>query len=304
MAVISGRSTAVGIGKQSDFVTTASRTRWVAPLGTTLTQSARMRSPRMALAKNRAFVSSRFITANEVGGAITVASNYSGLGLLFEAALGSVSGAGPYTFATANTLPSLTLEQIVGDSGQSELYTGCKVNTMTLSLSPGGEVTWAFDFIAKSKGSAGSAGSSSLGTPVPCEFYEVSVTYDGTEINTLLRDLTLTLSNNLERRQRLGTLNTAEPVFGSQRECIVTGTVDKEAFANRTAELTDTAENLVITLTDTATGAKTIVITVSCLLKSDEQIGTTFGPLGDALTFESVGLPTIVLTNGEATYDV
>lgn len=303
MAVISGRGTAVGIGKESSYGTAVSRTRWVAPLGTTLTQSARMRSPRMALAKTRAFVSSRFVTANEVGGAITVASNYAGLGLLFEAALGAVSGAGPFTFATAGTLPSLTLEQLVGDSGDSELYAGAKVNTMTLSVTPGGEVTWAFDFIAKTKGSAGSAGSPSFGTPVPCEAYEVAVTYDGNALD-LLRDLTLTMSNNLERRQRVGSLNTAEPLFGSQRECIITGTVDKESFANRTAELADGAANLVITITDTATGAKTIVITVSCLIKSDEQIGTNFGPLGDSLTFESVGLPTIVLTNGEATYDV
>ena len=33
------------------------------------------------------------------------------------------------------------------------------------------------------KGAAGSAGTPSLGTPVPCEFYETSVTYDGTEIS-------------------------------------------------------------------------------------------------------------------------
>jgi hypothetical protein len=85
---------------------------------------------------------------------------------------------------------------------------------------------------------------------------------------------------------------------------MVTGAVDKTAFAYRTAELADGAADLVITITDTATGAKTVVITVSCLLKSDEQIGTTFGVLSDSLSFESVGLPTIVLTNGEATYDV
>lgn len=299
----SGFGTVIGLGKQSDFATTASRTRWLDVNGTTLTQAARKRTARAALAKTRAFVESRFVTDNEVGGTITLPAGYSGLGLLYEAALGAVSGAGPYTFATANTLPSLTIEQLVGNSGNSELYTGCKVNTATLTVTPGGEVTWAFDLIVGSKGASGSAGTPSMATPVPIEAYEVAVTYNGTAV-TLLRDLTLTLSNNLERRQRIGSLNTAEPLFSGPREVMVTGAVDKTAFAYRTAELADGAANLVITITDTATGAKTVVITVSCLLKSDEQIGTTFGVLSDSLSFESVGTPTIVVTNGEATYDV
>jgi hypothetical protein len=74
-------------------------------------------------------------------------------------------------------------------------------------------------------------------------------------------------------------------------------------YSQQTHELADGAANLVITIIDTATNAKTVIITVSALLKSDEQIGTTFGALSDSLTFESVGHPTIVITNGEATYD-
>ena len=303
MPVFSGFGTVIGLGKESTYGTTVARARWLDVNGTTLTQTARKRAVRAALAKTKAFVESRFVTDNEVGGAVTLPAGYSGLGLLFEAALGAVSGAGPFTFATANSLPSLTIEQLVGNSGNSELYAGVKVNTATLTVSPGGEVTWAFDLIGATKGASGSAGTPSMATPVAIEAYEVGVTYGGSAV-TLLRDLTLTLSNNLERRQRVGSLNTAEPLFSGPREVMVTGAVDKTAFAYRTAELADGAADLVITITDTATGAKTVVITVSCLLKSDEQIGTTFGVLSDALSFESVGLPTIVLTNGEATYDV
>jgi hypothetical protein len=303
MAVFSGFGTVIGLGKESTYGTTVARARWLDVNGTTLTQAARKRVSRGALAKTRAFVESRMVTDNEVGGSITLPAGYSGLGLLLEAALGSVSGAGPYTFAAATTLPSLTIEQLVGNSGNSELYAGVKVNSATLTVTPGGEVTWAFDLFATTKGASGSAGTPSMATPVPVEAYEVAVTYGGTAV-TLIRDLTLTLSNNLERRQRVGSLNTAEPLFSGPREVMVTGAVDKQAFSNRTTELADGAANLVITITDTATGAKTVVITVSALLKSDEQIGTTFGALSDALTFESVGHPTIVITNGEATYDV
>jgi hypothetical protein len=305
MPLVSGVGTAAGLVKEVTYGTPEARTRTVALNGTTLTQTARQRTARGALSKSKGFVASRFVTANEVGGTLTVPASYSALGLLYEATLGAVSGSGPFTFAAGEVaaVPSLTIEQIVGNSGKSEVYVGCKVNTATLTLTPGGEVTWAFDLIAKSKATADTAGSLSVGTPVAVEAYEVGVTYGGTAV-TLLRDLTLTITNSLARRQRLGSLDTAEPTVEGNRECTVVMPVDKQAFANRATELADGAANLVITLTDTATGAKTIVITVSCQLKSDEQIGTSMGVLADGLTFESVGLPTIVVTNGEATYDV
>lgn len=305
MAVFSGVGTVLGIGKESTAGTPVSRTRWVDLNGTTLTQTARKRSMRGALAKSKAFVESMFVTDNEVGGTLTCPSNYSGFGLLLEATLGAVSGTGPFTFAAAdpNLLPSLTLEQLVGTSAKSEVFAGCKVNSLVLTVTPGGEVTYAFDIIGTTKATANTAGTPSVGSPVACEAYECAVTYDGSSV-ALLRDLTVTISNNLARRQRIGSLNTAEPQNDSPRMVVVTGAIDKTGFANRVTELADTAAGLVITLTDTATGAKTIVLTVYCLLKSDEQIGTTFGVLSDALTFESVGLPVIVLTNGESTYDV
>jgi hypothetical protein len=305
MPLISGVGTVAGLGKESTYGTAVSRTRWVALNGTTLTQTARQRTARGALGKPKGFVASRFVTANEVGGTLTVPASYSGLGLLLEATLGAVSGTGPYTFAAGEVaaIPALTIEQIVGNSGKSEVYAGCKVNTATLSVSPGGEVTWAFDLIGSTKATANTAGSSSVGTPVAVEAFEAAVTYDGSAVD-LKRDLTITINNALSRRQRVGSLNTAEPTVEGNRECTVVMPVDKQAFANRVTELADGAADLVITLTDTATGAKTIVITVSCQLKSDEQIGTSMGVLADGLTFESVGLPTIVVTNGESTYDV
>jgi hypothetical protein len=60
----------------------------------------------------------------------------------------------------------------------------------------------------------------------------------------------------------------------------------------------------VITCTDTATGAKTLVYTIQdCTVKVSETIGESIADLTTSLEFESIGNPGIVLTNGEATYD-
>jgi len=294
----------VGLGLEVTPGTPVSRTRWNHLNGSSLTQTARNRATRGRLAHTTAaFVESRFVVDTQVGGTITVPGSYSALGLLLRAAFGSVSGVGPFTFAAAAALPSLTLEQIVGTSGSSEVYAGCKVNSMTMNATPGSEVTFAFDIIAQSKAVAGAAGVPTLTSAVPIEHYEVVVTWGGSSIG-VVKSLSSVLSNSLNRRPQLGSLNTAEPSVGV-REVRTTVTVDKDSFSPRAAELADTAADLVITCTDTATGAKTLVYTINdCTCKVTETIGDGIADLTTTVEFESIGNPEIVVTNGEATYDV
>ena len=158
----------LGLGLEVTPGTAVSRTKWCHLNGSSLTLTARNRAARGRLAhKSTAFVKSRFVVDQQVGGTVTVPGSYSALGMLLRAALGTVSGTGPYTFAAAASLPSLTIEQIVGTSGSSEVYAGCKVNSMTMTATPGSEVTFAFDLIAQSKAVAGAAGSPSLTDAVP-----------------------------------------------------------------------------------------------------------------------------------------
>lgn len=294
----------LGLGLEVSYGTAVSRTRWCHINGSALKQVARNRAARGRLAhKSTAFVASRFVVDNQVSGTVTVPGSYSALGLLLRAALGTVTGTGPYTFAAASALPSLTIEQIVGTSGRSEVYDGCKVNSMTMTAAPGSEVLFAFDLIARAKANDGSAGSPTLTDAVPIEHYEVVVTWGGTSVGTV-KSVSSVLSNNLNRRPQLGSLNTAEPSVGV-REVRTTVVIDKESFGFRASELADTADDLVITCTDTASGAKTFVYTVpDCVLKLDESIGDGIADLTSSLEFESTGNPQIVVTNGEATYDV
>lgn len=293
----------LGLGLESTAGTAVSRTKWCHLNGSSLTLTARNRAARGRLAhKSTAFVKSRFVVDQQVGGTVTVPGSYSALGMLLRAALGTVSGAGPYTFAAAASLPSLTIEQLVGTSGSSEVYAGCKVNSMTMTATPGSEVTFAFDLIAQSKAVAGAAGSPSLTDAVPIEHYEVVVTWGGTSLGTI-KSLSSVLSNNISRRPQLGALGTAEPSVGV-REVRTTIVIDKESFSLRASELADTVSDLVITCTDTATGAKTLVYTINdCVCKVSETIGDGIADLTTSLEFESLENPEIVLTNGEATYD-
>lgn len=293
-----------GLGIEVTPGTAVSRTSWVHLNGSSLTQTARNRSPRGRLAHTgAAFVESRFVVDEQVGGTITVPASYSALGILLRAALGGVTGTGPFTFAAAAALPSLTIEQIVGTSTKSEVYSGLKVNTMTLNATPGQESTFAFDLIGMKKAAANNAGSPSLSSAVPIEHYEWTATWDGNNLGTV-KSVSSVLSNNLNRRPALGSLGTAEPSVGV-REVRSTIVVDKDSFDPRAAEIADTMGDLVLTATDTATGAKTLVYTIpDCLVKVTETIGDSIADLTTSLEFESIGNPTIVLTNGEATYDV
>ena len=162
----------LGLGLESSAGTAVSRTKWCHLNGSSLTQTPRNRATRGRLAHtSAAFVETRFVADEQVGGTVTVPGSYSALGMLLRAALGTVSGAGPFTFAAAAALPSLTIEQIVGTSGNSEVFAGCKVNSMTMNATPGSEVTFAFDIIAQSKTAASSAGSPSLTSAVPIEHF-------------------------------------------------------------------------------------------------------------------------------------
>ncbi len=300
-----GQGTGIMIGLEVTPGTAVSRTRSVFVNSSTLTQSARQRAPRARLSHSTAgFVKSEYVQQVDVGGAVTVPGAYSSLGLLLRAALGTVSGTGPFTFAGSASLPSLTIEQIVGTSGRSEVFAGCKVNTMTLTSSPGAEVLFAFDIIGMSKAADGSAGSPSYGSPVAMEHYECEVTWGGSSLG-VVKSVSSVLNNNLTRRRGVGDLNSLEPSISAARRVVTTLVVEKDSFSPRSAEVADTLGDLVLTYTDTATGAKTLVYTIpDCRAKVDETIGANFGDLETTVTLESNGDPTIVLTNGEASYDV
>lgn len=303
----SSRGAGVMVGVEVTPGTAVSRTKSWPINGSTLT-STRTRNPRGRLSHGTGgFVKDEFVANVDVGGALTIPASYSGLGLLIRAALGaaSSSGSGPYThtYVPAASLPSLTIEEIYGDSGRSIIYSGCKIGSLGVSVAPGGEVAWNADIIGMKAAADGSAGSPSYPSVVFAEAYECVVTWGGSSIGTV-KSVEATITNGATRRPQVGALTSAEPSVGVPRRATATLVVDKDSFSPRIAETADTTGDLVLTFTDTATGAKTITITLQdCRATVTETVGSAMADLTTSVAFASNDTPSIVIVNGESSYD-
>jgi hypothetical protein len=238
---------------------------------------------------------------------VTLPVSYNGLGLLIRAALGAAvsSGAGPYThtYGPAAALPSLTIEEIYGDSGRSIIYSGCKVNSLGISVTPGAESLWSLDIIGMKAAADASAGSPSYPATAFAEAYECVVTWGGSSIGTI-KSVEATITNGATRRPQVGSLTSAEPSVGVPRRATATVVVDKDSFAPRIAETADTAGDLVLVFTDAKTGAKTITITLQdCRATVTETVGGSMSDLTTSIAFASNDTPSIVIVNAESSAD-
>jgi hypothetical protein len=92
-----------------------------------------------------------YLSRRDVGGPVRMEAYYSGSGLIWLGAMGSVTdtGAGPYThtYKLENELISLTGETIRGDgrqgtSEQSEVFKGCIFNRLQAKAEAGGFMSW------------------------------------------------------------------------------------------------------------------------------------------------------------------
>lgn len=124
--------TAIGIGVESTRGTPVSRTNWVEAQSAEFTETATYeRFPVMQAVWGGSRQLSH-ITQKQVVGTLTVPLQYDGIGLLLKGLMGSVTTGAPvgskYSHAfNLSTVPPefLTIEKIIGTSGQRELYTGC-----------------------------------------------------------------------------------------------------------------------------------------------------------------------------------
>jgi hypothetical protein len=303
----SARGSGIKVGVEVTPGTAVSRTLSCEINGSTLT-STKTRNVRGRLSHGTAgFAKDEFVAGVDVGGTVTLPVSYNGLGLLIRAALGAAasSGTGPYThtYGPAAALPSLTIEEIYGDSGRSIIYSGCKVNSLGISVTPGAEALWSLDIIGMKAAADGSAGSPSYPAKVFAEAYECVVTWGGSSIGTV-KSAEATITNGATRRPQVGALTSAEPSVGVPRRATATIVVDKDSFAPRIAETADTTGDLVLTFTDTATGAKTITITLQdCRATVTETVGGAMADLTTSIAFASNDTPTIVIVNAESAYD-
>lgn len=247
-----------------------------------------------------------------VEGTIDMPIHFQGQGLLFEMAFGGSvsvdsSGAPVYvsTFAPDIDLGSATLEVQRGSgiSNQMEAFQGMKISTLSISCEAGGEMTASLDFIGKSSSARATNISSSFGTGASVLHFQAgqlsfnSVSYD-------VASMTYTINNNLERRDVLGSKETAEPTVGDVRTITMEVTLDVENNNLHTAYLDGTQSDVSLTFTSGSDSIEFVLTNALISEFSDPVNG--FSRVQQTLTFTGLADSSnvggkIVLTNGDST---
>jgi hypothetical protein len=124
---------------------------------------------------------------------------------LFKAAMGSVqtTGTGPYvhTFKIGSSLPSLLIEKGFTDIGQYFKYNGCKINKLSLNVTPEGFQEVDFDIIGAKETVSTTPFDSTptdLGKSSWTGFNIAGIYEGGSQIATVTEITGLTLENNLD----------------------------------------------------------------------------------------------------------
>ena len=271
-----GRSGAIGIAVETTYGTAVSRTNWRPVISSGLQRSPSV-VPRTDLHAGGPTRRSKFTEREEAGGDVSLLATYDNIGMLLKAALGAVStsGSGPYThvYTLADTLPSLTIENIRGTATNSEVFEGVKVSSMGLECSAGTEMVMSLGFIAETAAARASAGTPSYSATENVALHHQagqltfnSVAYDIASFN-------LTLSTGIDRRDLLGSKLTKEPLRTGYAEISLSVTLEA-ADALYTAVLAETESDTTITWTK---GASSIAFEVQ-----NAYIESASDPISDA----------------------
>jgi hypothetical protein len=218
----------------------------------------------------------------EAGGGVKLEATYDGLGLILEAALGELAAStGPvgtqYTHAavTSRTLPSYTVRAMKG-TGTEETYLGCKVNRLTLSASAGEVATIEADWIAREIDGPTRAANGTT-SPVfgagqtPILGHQLNgATWNGGALTP--RDLSFVLDNRLDRRNKLGSQKTAEPVITGPREVVVRVTLDWESDTLWTALQAGTTGALSVVFTGNGDDSLSIDLASAYVRSAEDPI--------------------------------
>lgn len=150
---------------------------------------------------------------------------------------------------------SYTLERAYGDvstgaGGTSRIYTGCMVNTFSVTIAPRSVVTGTFGILGKTE-SAGTTMTTPTAAPTKKVLNAINnvtaITEGGSSVNLL--ELTINLNNNLRARPEIGSLAPVNIALGS---LIVSGRL-RAYYRNATLAAkfqAETESSLAVTLTD------------------------------------------------------
>ena len=205
----------------------------------------------------------------EVGGQVSFELANVDFATLLTHMMGSVttSGAGPYTHvATPGSLVGKSMSWQVGrpDSGGTVNpfdYLGCKIGSWTISADVGSIATMDLDLVGMTEATGGTLATASYDTAwEPFVFTEASLTLAGTAIGTV-RSLSLTGDNAIERRVRLGSGTSKEPLQIGRRPYTGTVSMDFDSLTQYAKYVAGT-EVALVALFDNGTDTLTIACNV------------------------------------------
>jgi hypothetical protein len=159
-------------------------------------------------------------------------------------ALGAMAVFGKKTFVpqTGHTSDSFTVEEFYSDIAQSEVYTGCKVNTVGISIPSTGMATVDFSFMGKDLNTTGTTQyfttPTALGTSGVFAGVNGVVVFNGTQV-AIITDASVNINRNISNATVLGSNSISESFDG---RALVDGSlslyfidaVARDAFKNET----------------------------------------------------------------------
>jgi len=292
MPVILGRNSFVRIGEESTYGAGSSSANVFNRIVSTSLGRNQERSQTTHLSTSDAAFSQGFFDGMELaGGSLEIPIYYEGNGILLKAAIGSVvDGGGPpysHTYRPTAVLPSLEITVQRG-SGNAELFEGCVISTMSLSVEAGGEMTASFEIIAETAQARSGSLTPSYGDGVQVLHYQAG-TMSFNSVNYSLRSLDFNLDNKIDRRNLLGSKLTAQPLITDIREVTMTVTCDLEDDNLYNAQLAGTQSDCEITFTGTDADADTFKLKLfNAVITSYSDEINTVGRIERTIEFQGL----------------
>ena len=253
MAVVLGRNSFIRMGEESTYGGSSPTPTVFNRINSVSLLRKQERNQTTFLSTSAGAFSEGFFDGMELsGGSIDLPLYYEGTGILIKAACGAAATTGssaPYThlYTPSTDLPSLEIDVMRGSDIQ-ESFVGCIVNTMTISVEAGSEMTASFEIIAETAATRSGTLSPTFGNGSQILHYQAG-SLNFNSVNYSLRSLEFSLDNKIDRRNLLGSKLTAEPLVTDIREVTLSTTLDLSDNNLYNAQLAGTQGDVTITFT-------------------------------------------------------
>ena len=288
-----GRGAYAGSGVEVTWGTAVTRTRWEYVTGPGLKRTrSRAVVDHMHGPSFGPNVRHQHLVSDRVAGSLAFRAHYGSTFLqrMLEAATGgtpaTTGSETPWThaFTLAAALPALTIEQGSG-TGHAEVFSGCRVNRLTLGIGVGELMSVNADIIGKTSGGPVALGSPSLPTvtmPAWMSHHHAGV-LSWNSVNYTVKRAEFVIDNKLAEREGLGSLNAVQIDRSALAEVMVRVTLNRLNNNFHTAHFADTESDGSLTFTS---GAHSLAFAFhNATIDEYDAPASSVGPIEESVTF-------------------